>query len=878
MRKNFLPELPGSRRIRSLLSGTPVITTARPTTLTLARPPKPTAARTGGGSGRHLALTELRGNLAITATTVTAWFTCADQVWPFQPDTKRENTITEIAAQYAALAGHPVHVRRTSVPFDVDQWAHNLNNNARPLPDVATGERIVTAEHAAHLDTSWRGHLDNARRRLADGQYTTSRTQIGVTFTRPGRMLRAFDRSGATDIDALLPQITEVAENLAAGGMQARPCTPTEMTWLMYRSVGIGLTPPVHHPGDVSPDDVIEFSERVDWQRSPYASTTKLTDRATGHSVYVAVLTVGRMEPLSIPQEHQPWAHLSDQLGFPVEWSSRFDVLDSAAARGGVQQRLRTIASQREDYADHGLQAPPELERLIARAAQVGDEIDTGLPVNACRAYGWHRLAVYADTQSECLDRARELTRVYAQQLHTNLAHPLGQVALLREFIPGEPVAATGHLRRQPVMLTAAAMPQATAKVGDDRGDLIGFTATSGERPVFFDPHYPMEVREASGLEVLVAEPGGGKSTLMGALGYLNARRGVRVTLMDPSGPLANLAGMPELAPYSRVIDLTGSQPGTLAPYAMVPTPARGDYPSQDKYEDAVVEAQAERRMLVLDICLMLLPAQVMHNDQTVIELRHVLRMVPPLETSTLGDVCQLLWDENNPGSHAHTIANLLDDMAKLPRGRLFFGRPPTGILTADAPFTVITMGGLRLPDFASNREFWSMEEALSVPMLHLANRLAVRRSYDGNRHARKLVGIDEAHILNGWPSGREFLRRLSRDSRKWNIAALVATQDPADILELAMHNLITSVFVGRIVDDPTVAADALRLLRVPTGHGYEATLAGLSQHSTASDRRLGFREFVIRDVNGNVQKVRIDISHIPGLLAALDTTPGGPR
>jgi len=72
-----------------------------------------------------------------------------------------------------------------------------------------------------------------------------------------------------------------------------------------------------------------------------------------------------------------------------------------------------------------------------------------------------------------------------------------------------------------PVKLLAAALPQAASTVGDRRGDLIGRTAGTCRRPVFLDLHFPMEVRERSGLAVFVAEPGGGKSTLVGALGYL---------------------------------------------------------------------------------------------------------------------------------------------------------------------------------------------------------------------------------------------------------------------------------------------------------------------------------------------------------------------
>jgi hypothetical protein len=139
---------------------------------------------------------------------------------------------------------------------------------------------------------------------------------------------------------------------------------------------------------------------------------------------------------------------------------------------------------------------------------------------------------------------------------------------------------------------------------------------------------------------------------------------------------------------------------------------------------------------------------------------------------------------------------------------------------------------------------------------------------------SRKMVGLDEAHFMEGWRSGRSFLVRLARDSRKWNLAALVASQNPKDILGLDVQNLVSTVFVGRIAEDQEIASEALRLLRVPVHDGYEATLASLSQVDASSSNRLGFREFVMRDVDGRVQKVRVDVSYVDGLLDHLDTTP----
>jgi hypothetical protein len=82
--------------------------------------------------------------------------------------------------------------------------------------------------------------------------------------------------------------------------------------------------------------------------------------------------------------------------------------------------------------------------------------------------------------------------------------------------------------------------------------------------------------------------------------------------------------------------------------------------------------------------------------------------------------------------------------------------------------------------------------------------------------------------------------------------------------------NFMSAAFVGRIEDDQA-ATDALRMLRVPTGVGYERALATLSP---ATRGRGGFREFVMRDVDGNVDKIRVDLTANPALLAALNTTP----
>ncbi|BCJ32655.1 ATPase [Actinocatenispora thailandica] len=825
----------------------------------------------------ELAITEIAGHLTFTPTSVTAWYWLPEMRWAFRPDTEREAMIVAIAEQYAGLAGFRLHLRRTTKPFPADAWAQTINaNTPHPLPTPPGAP-------------TWSDHLVNAQRHLFQVNHAEGQTYLGITFAR-----RTFKDNLAERLGALRGKGTGTAERkrvarmvgqfdevLGAFGMRGRRVTPTELEWLIYRSVALCMDPPQLlssvRQSEWERSDLLALTEQIERYRTPYGSTVKLVNRLTGEERHACVLTVGRMEPLEIPERHEPWMHFHERLPWPMEISSHVDVLGPGDTFRNLEHRLRMIRSQQSDYVEHGMDVPPELERLARRALVVGDDMTTGLPLDASRVHGWHRIAIGGSTREECLERARALTKMYSRDMRISLQHPKNQDWLAREFIPGEPIANTGYVRRMPVKLFAAALPQGASNVGDRRGDLIGRTAGTSRRPVFLDLHFPMEVRERSGLAVFVSEPGGGKSTLVGGLGYLAARRGVQTTLLDPSGPLARICDMPELKPYSRVLNLTGSQEGTLAPYGLIPTPMRSHFatgPGGDReYEIGVSNARAERRMLVQDICSMLIPPQVTREASTAALLRHAARQVPAEETSSLDDVVAALRGTDDDGAE---LANLLMDAAEMPLARLFFGRPPESLTDPEHRdvLTVITMAGLRLPDLKIEREYWSAEEQLALPMLHTAHRLAVRRCYSGDMNARKMVGLDEAHFMEGWRSGRSFLVRLARDSRKWNIAGLVASQNPKDILGLDVQNLVSTVFVGRIAEDPEIAAEALRLLRVPRGVGYEAILGTLSTSDAASDQRLPYREFVMRDVDARVQRMRVDLGYVPELLTYLDTTP----
>jgi hypothetical protein len=669
-----------------------------------------------------------------------------------------------------------------------------------------------------------------------------------------------------------------VAEAIHGPGLEGRAVGARELEWLMRRSLGLGLPA----PGALSPvddgrwetEDLYELTEGVVHEAEPFAPSVRVSRRdpsGAGSERHVSILTVGRVDEIEIPDPaHEPWLVHADRLPFAIEWSIRLDVLDGDQALDAVQRKLLIVRDMQRHYRDHDLDEPLALERQARQARSIEDQMTTGGDTAGTRVHGWFRIAVSGNTQEECLERARQVIDTYRKRQVT-VAHPKGQHGLLREFIPGEPLSSTAYRRRLPGLYFAAGVPAASSSLGDRRGPYLGHTAASSRRAVMFDTHFATEVRETSGLVPIVGALGSGKSVLAGLITYEAVRRGITSVMLDPSGPLARLTELPELRDRSRHIDLTSAPSGTLNPYAVVVQPRPEDYTTLDSLEEARTLAAQDRKLLALDVATMLLPAGLAANPRTRLVLTEAIRSTKGAPQTSLWSVVEFL--ETRDDDHAQDIAAYLRDMAEMPLARLFFPIGPGAEPSSDdhSVLTVLTMPGLLLPPSSVPREHWSTSEQMAVPLLHLASWYATRTIYGRPRAERKLVALDETHFLGEWGAGRALFTRLGRDSRKWNTCVLAASQNPADVLGMEVSNFISAAFVGRIEDDQ-VAADALRMLRVPPGVGYEGVLARLSPRS-ATGVRSGLREFVMRDVDGNVDRMRVDLDHLPQVLAALDTT-----
>lgn len=864
--------------------------------------------RTRGGRGRTLAggsrlpsytpdiaLRSIDGHLTRTATQVMAWYRLAAQAWSFRSDSQREVLIRQIAAQLGELQGRWVHLRVTTRPYPVHMWAESFDQNALGrIPDVAGS-------------LGWDGFLEGEQRHLMGLSMSDKEVFLGVEVSGRSVLDRWVDAASPVlgrfapaavraELAALTSEVRHLDALVAGSGLDAVPASSDDLAWLMHRSCALGLPAPrtlSMVPGSVQrweTEDLAAFTEGVDLHQEPYAPTVRVVGRIQSQTVarHVAVLSLGLMEGLRIPEVDDPWMQHSDRLAFPVEWSARLYVRRPEEVAGELQRQMGKVRSQIRHYThDHDLDPPMSLARQADRVLEVEDELTGGLTQLNTRLYGWWRIAVAGKDEAEAVARAQQVLELYGPKVR--IEHPEAQYRYAREFIPGEPLASTAYRRRGSVTWAAAAVPAATASVGDRRGIMLGETCTATRRPVAWDPWLAQEVRRASGLTAVVGGLGSGKSFLTGLVVYKTLRMGARWTVLDPSGPLAELTRLPELAPFARHVNLLRADPGILNPYRVVAEPRPEHFADDEDPERAWRRerslAAATRRRLVLDVLTGLLPYDVARLPRTRIVLLRAVREVGGATDRHPGMVIDVLRRHARDGEeHSGIVADFLDERRELPQAALLF--PDT---TRDDPWhadrdyrlTVLTMQGMTLPRPGSPREEWTDGESLAVELLNLASWLTQRTIYDVDRNVRKGVALDETHFLSQVPTGKVLIDRLARDSRKFNVRALFASQLAGDLLRVSgFASLVNAVFVGR-TDDGEAQADALRLLKVPIGVGYEQMLGTLSPRPRHDDRPDDTpRQFVFADGHGGVEKIRIDLEgpHLEHLREALDTNPDARR
>lgn len=893
------------------------------------RKPKPHNTKTPRNT---TPLRQIAGHVTMTAHRGAAWYRLAGVPWSFRPDRDREAHLINGASVLAMLTNREIQLRSTTTPFPVQSWAEQHHT------------RVVNhaREHGLTVLPAWTDLLEGEQLAFLGDHQSEKEVFVGVDFLR---------RSMAAETAAMLmprrvgPLSRELERQrskldgldvlMARPGMRGRPVTPQEMAWLLHRSSHLGFPAPARRLSlavdEWATEDLADLLGQVSWTAEPYSSTLQVTGMLDGRTItrHVAILTVGRMQPMQIPQGDRTWMTIGDSLGIPLEWSAHITPRATADVQAEVRLTLGKISSQLRHYeVEHEMDAPTSLQAQRDLALQVEEELSTLNDPSLARAKGWWRVAVSGDSKEECLSHVERLTTAYASSL--DLVHTYGQHALAQEFLPGSAVTLTAHMRKLPLRTVAAAGPAVTSMAGDRVGWNLGRAALDGS-PVMMDFWLNMEIYDVSGLFPVISALGGGKSTLLGGIIGRTALAGIPWCVLDPAGRLGRLGRTAQLRSVSRNWDLLNGAAGSLNPYALVREPKLSDFDALDltdlddneaqilglraeeidtvkvtdldpqrvnqlrqkRFNDATIRAMATRTRLCMDSLIQILPATYAVTGRDAGAIATELRLAAQKVNDPRG---QFAGRPKHPGliiealrlsktkdrSVALSTADLLVSIAQEPQPALLFPGSDDEVDAfddiADRQLTFLSLKGVVLPDPDVRPEFWQDEARQGVAMLNLTSWKTLRWMYGLPAAVRKGCALDEVHFLNGVPSGQLLLKEFSRNSRKQNLLCLAAGQDPGDTLasDRGGNNFVGGAFLGRM-DDAEAATRALRIAQIPAGQDYETTLLDFPKPTMENPDVA--RQFLFYNRGGDGFKEVITVSrgaeHNAWIWEALESAPG---
>ncbi|MDR2256193.1 MAG: ATP-binding protein [Arthrobacter sp.] len=885
-----------------------------------------------------LALEAMIENVTFTKNSVMVWFNVRSKSLSFSPVQDIEAAIRADAVTFGKLAGRKLHLRGTTRPYQVKQWAQDTRDEAYALSTnkpVGPTKDYTPDQGPIKSTGGVDAMLNREQIHLSTAAFSEKWVYLGIQLATKRKHPDA-----RRELLFHKEEIDELTRSFARSSLSLSPASRADMEWLLRRSLQLGLqVGRIGTSADYEASDIPELVAAADWTSEPGDKHLLVTGVPAGsaeaQSAFVSVLSLGRLADQAIPEQYRSgWMQRSDRAGFPVEWSAIIEVIAANKTEGWLQGVTAKISDQVSHYRDeHGLEAPRSLARQAAMASQIQDEVTTDQTGSSLRTRGWYRVAVAGTTVQELNQRIEALRAVYGSS--AELVQSSGQYGYAREFIPGEPLANTGFERRMSVKTLAAAIPHGTASIGDRTGTIIGYTSGAATRAVAWHTHWDMERRDRSGLMIIVGGLGSGKSFLMGGLIYRSAMTGVVWSVFDPSDRLGRLCDpemVPELAGRTRYVNLMNGRDGELNPFRVVAEPKEDHFVYVDEstgapmldvrsFREAQMNARSTRISLLKDLIKSMIEPKLWGSETVQTILTGVWSQIDASPTANPAQILEVLGQIVD-GTHrdskildrahrvaAHALSLGIQEKVNTPIGRLIFPPASAAALAEeesreDTVLTVYTLNGMPIPseeDIASGN--LSDPDRMALAVLTMAAFLVQSSIYRGNFNARKGLAIDEGKVLNSFSAGKALITKVSTDSRKFNVRAILSSQNAAHFNfngddPDALGNLLSAAMVGQTTEAAAQKA-GLNLLGVPTGMGYEPILASLrpqqshkqevlrdehgqlsvsQEHAEQNDKR-DFIFSVVDDVTGNsqgrsIERITFDLDAHPHVAKALATSP----
>jgi hypothetical protein len=765
------------------------------------------------------------------------------QPWFFVDPFVQKMVKVATAERYAQLHGRRLHLRGTSRPWSTKMWREAM------MRYPAEGAALAEYEPNLHL-TSRR--LD--RMSLADRV-----DMLGVQLHN-----RRHPEA----------ELEELRYTLAGPGFEAEPARPSEIAWLMKRSMALGC--PIDAPRALFDEEGNELGwEAGDIQaladgsdrfaEDAFARTTVVRSFVDEEVVekHVTVSTLGRVAEFN---RWEPWLAMLARLPFPVETSVVIDVLTPEKAMSRIQRAKRKVDAQIHHHGQMKAEVPYELDVSKDVVKYIAHDIAKGMEGEATRTRVWVHFATFGDTASEDLQRAAELRRLFSPKVEVEITQD--QVALVDSFTPGEKHPTSAFVREMSVRALARAVPTADTGIGHRVGDYIGYTSFGAARqPVLFDPHYNQEVENTGQTILVVGDLGTGKSSF-GAMKIFQAvTGGEHCSVFDPGGAMARLC---RLWPKESLhIDLMSASEGLLGPFGIIPDPIRANYDTDKEYVQAQKNVASLRHSTAMTMFRMMLPAEI-QSDATFFALDEAVTAVGGHISASGDNVISALAGQQGPRRQlCQDLARILKRIGDSPAGRLLFAQSPRERLDeiGDPLLTVITAAGIALPDERKSRLEWTLAESLNATLVHHAAMLVHQSVHQRPRDERKTTMSDENYVIVGNSAGQGMIRDGAHMTRQLNQTAYWMSHGAGEFGDDAAE-LVNTGFSGKVTNRKR-QEEVLKAFKLPTAVGYEEMLGSLRSNEEEPREMLAY-------IGGRHQRITVDLKHLPDeVQQIMKTTPG---
>lgn len=457
------------------------------------------------------------------------------------------------------------------------------------------------------------------------------------------------------------------------------------------------------------------------------------------------------------PQVIYPnWLYDLVNYGEPIVISQFIKPLDSQKALSGLRNRITNLSAQFYEKADKGKMHTIDLEQAIADARSIEDSIVRGVE----KLYSMSMyLKLSQENTSKLIKSDKSLKDLsYAKQIKL---HQLvyKQKQGLETFLPNvtDAVGEEFYLTSSNV---SSSLPFTTATLNDPDGIFYGITL--GGEKIRFD-RFSKASKNYNG--IIFATSGAGKSFSAKLEAYRSLFRGINVYVIDPEGEFKTLCDYvggtnidinPESKTKVNPLQFFSSDTDTkevMRTHLGVVKGLLKIWLSEDAYNRGIVSKAVNETYASKGILL---------DDPSTYSKK------PP----TISDLINIFEKQGTEGKRI--AVELLEYSHKGEMGDLY-DNPSTDDVDFNSPMVVFNIQ--KVPD---------QEKQASV--FYLSN--FIWQKVLSNRN-RKVLIIDEAHLLLKDESSANFMENLVRRGRKYNLGVISISQDVDDFLKSPQGSVI---------------------------------------------------------------------------------------